>query len=69
MIEVFKTNVQHKIITEDISAELRYRLPGSRISFDLDDCDKVLRIESNYVDPELVVNTLKKRGFNCEILE
>ena len=69
MVEVFKTNVQHTTIAKELSTELLAHLPNSKISFDLEDCDKVLRIESTMVRPTIVVNTLRKKGFTCEVLE
>lgn len=69
MVEVFKTNVQHQLIAEELSTELLAYIPNSKISFDLEDSDKILRIESKVVQPTIVVNTLLKRGYVCEVLE
>jgi hypothetical protein len=69
MVEVFKTNVSHIVVADELSSELSTQLPNSRISFDLEDCDKILRIESTVVHPAIVLNTLRKRGFACEVLE
>ena len=43
-IGIYKTDVDEAILAAVISASLQYHLPGSSVSFDLDDCDKVLRI-------------------------
>jgi hypothetical protein len=48
MIEIFKTNVQYPIIAKEISAALYQQLVHPKVSFDLDDCDRVLRIESEH---------------------
>ena len=69
MIEVFKTDVENKVVAQELSIELSSRLSASSVSFDLEDCDKVLRIESSCMDPWVVIHTLKRRGFNCEVLE
>lgn len=69
MVEVFKTNVQHPLVAEELSTELLAHIPNATISFDLDDTDKVLRIESKIVQPTIVVRTLVKRGYACEVLE
>jgi len=45
MIEVFKTNVQEISQANKIVAVLLEHFPGSRINFDMHDCDKVLRVE------------------------
>ena len=47
MIEVFKTNVQEFSEAQKLVALLRKHFPNSKINFDLDDCDKVLRVEGN----------------------
>lgn len=44
-VKVYKTNVKDPSKADSILDEIRYKLPGSDPSFDLDDCDKVLRIE------------------------
>ncbi len=69
MVEVFKTNVPHIIAADKLSSELLTHIPNSRISFDLEDCDRILRIENTHVNSLLVVSTLHKRGFSCEVLE
>jgi hypothetical protein len=45
MIEVFKTNVEEAKDAGTIVQLLLQQFPGSRINFDLQDCDKILRVE------------------------
>ncbi|MGM8362258.1 hypothetical protein ACSV4D_10120 [Flavobacterium sp. ARAG 55.4] len=45
-VEIFKTNVTHNQLANKIVADLKHLYPEYRINFDLEDCDKVLRIES-----------------------
>lgn len=69
MIEVFKTNVekvQQAILLVD---ELSLHFPGSKINFDLDDCDKILRIEGIHFLTEKVMLLLEENGFKCRLLE
>ncbi len=47
MIEVFKTDVVDCHHAQEIVRLLHDRFLGYRINFDLDDCDHVLRVESN----------------------
>jgi hypothetical protein len=68
MVEVFKTNVEDKTIADNIAAELR-ELFGGNINFDLDDCDKILRVESEEIIPEKISEVLFRKGFICEVLE
>lgn len=69
MVEVFKTNIQDKITANKIVAYLYEHFPESKINFDLDDCDKILRIESDKVIPEKIAQILNYQGFSCEVLE
>jgi hypothetical protein len=68
MVEVFKTNIETHTTAQKIAEELAEIFPGVRINFDLEDCDKVLRAEGNIL-PEKIIEHLKSRAFNCEILE
>jgi hypothetical protein len=68
MVEVFKTNVQ---VSEDASHVIRTlsaHLPHSKINFDLDDCDKILRIEADHIPNPTVINVLNKMNYLCEVL-
>jgi hypothetical protein len=69
MIEVFQTNVQKKQQSLLIIRQLLQRYPDSKINFDLGDCDKILRIESKDIDPEIIIDCMKKNGFECKILD
>ena len=69
MVEVFKTNVQHRDLAEQLVSILRSRLPSSRINFDLADCDKILRVEGNQICVETIIETLNTQGHECEVLE
>jgi hypothetical protein len=69
MIEVFKTNVQEDGDAGMLVAMLLEHFPGSEINFDLEDCDKILRIKHNKIAPHEVVPILNKKGFACEVLE
>jgi hypothetical protein len=39
-----------------------------RVNFDLEDCDKVLRIEGPDFCPKRIIELLKLNGHHCEIL-
>ncbi len=68
MVEVFKTNVQEATHAEKLVNLLYQHFPARKINFDLEDCDKILRIDSpvNYADE--VIETLKENGVWCEEL-
>lgn len=69
MVEVFKTDVQYTGQAARIVKELSVRLPGHKINFDLDDCDRILRIEGDSVHPEAVITWLQTWRCNCTVLE
>jgi hypothetical protein len=68
MIEVFKTDVQQPGTANLLIAKLLLLFPGSRINFDLEDCDRVLRVEGENICYEKIAQLLKASGYCCEIL-
>lgn len=69
MIEVFKTNVKEVHDATNIVQLLLQYFPGSRINFDLQDCDKILRVEGKNFSTDKIMLLLKEKGFHCTILE
>jgi hypothetical protein len=69
MVEVFKTNVQSQYDAIALKEILLKEFPVIQINFDLDDCDKILRMEGKIVPVSSVIQIVKMEGFNCEILE
>lgn len=68
MVEVFKTNVEHKEIAEQISSVLLVYFPFSKINFDLQDCDRILRIEDKEICAKTIIELINRKGFECEVL-
>lgn len=69
MIEVFKTTVLEKRDSLHLIEKLSAVLPGACIHFDLEDCDKVLRIETEVIHVAPIIELLNAHGFACDILE
>ncbi len=69
MIEIFKTNVEQHTDAGSIIGWLQLHLPGTRINFDLWDCDKILRVEGRDFEPQRIVALVKAKGFECSLLE
>jgi hypothetical protein len=69
MIEVFKTNVREHGLATELAALLQQHFPGSKINFDLEDCDKVLRIEGDHISTEKIKHLLHTCDCSCEVLE
>ena len=68
MIEVFKTDVRDVKQSALLVGEIMRSIPGSSVNFDLEDCDKVLRVEAADFSPEAVIKLLNNNGQQCEIL-
>ena len=69
MVEVFKTNVQKFTEAQQLVALLRRHFPGTKINIDMDDCDKVLRVEGNNLRIEKLMTLVTKKGFLCTVLD
>ncbi len=69
MVEVFKTNVCEVKKSNIIFQKLRKHFPENKINFDLEDCDKILRVEGNNIFSEKIIEILKEEGHFCEILD
>jgi len=68
-ILVFKTNVSSKKKVSKVSSLLTSVAAIKGWNFDLDDCDKVLRIEAIDIKPGFVESLLHTAGFNCQELD
>ncbi len=70
MIEAFITNVEKKKDSVFLKNELLKIFKNSEINFDLEDCDKILRIESfnHTVSSEDVISCIENNGFECKVL-
>ncbi len=68
LVEVFKTNVQEAQHAKLLVEMLLEHLPGGRINFDLEDCDKILRVQRHEIISAEIISLLNKQGFNCEVL-
>ena len=69
MIEVFKTTVAERDQAKRLVDMLMEHFPGSRINFDLHDCDNILRVEGKSFAPERIIGLVVENGFMCKILE
>ena len=69
MLEIFKTNVRKVSEAKKMVLLLLQHFPGSRINFDLKDCDNILRIEGKDFAPEKVILLVNESGFICKVLE
>ncbi|NBA77310.1 hypothetical protein GOQ04_17275 [Emticicia sp. ODNR4P] len=68
MVFVFKTNISNRWQTRRLRKQFEEQLQVSYSSFDLEDCDKVLRIESSFEVTNQVIQLMQENGFFCEEL-
>ena len=68
MVEVFKTNVEEDAASGLLIQYLLLHFPESKISFDLDDCDKILRVEAVNICIEKIISIMKGKGYQCEVV-
>lgn len=68
MIKVFKTNVQEVAQSKIIIEKLLEHFPNSSINFDLEDCDRILRVHDLKISNKEIIKLLNSYGYHCEIL-
>lgn len=70
MVEVFKTNVTSNHQAKELVNVLEDYFSGYKVNFDLDDCDRILRVEARLkaVEPQPVITLLKQMGVRAEVL-
>ncbi|MBS1558875.1 MAG: hypothetical protein JST69_09110 [Bacteroidetes bacterium] len=69
MIFVFKTSVKNKIQAKMLKPHIDKKLPSAQWNFDLQDCDKILRIVNDEDVVTTVIALLQNHNFHCEELE
>ncbi len=69
MVEIFKTNVEEQDQARVLLQVLSQQFPLSKINFDLDDCDRILRIEAEAIPQDIVITLMTSKGYQCCILE
>lgn len=67
-IEIYKTDIRTKEEANFITALLQFVISDCIMNFDLEDCDHILRIETNRDIKEMVYRVFNKQGFYCQQL-
>lgn len=67
---VYKTDVDEHSKAKTILDEIYQIFPDSDLSFDLDDCDKVLRVEHSdgSIDEEKILQIVKNKNIQIDTL-
>lgn len=61
-VEIFRTDVTSAVKAEECKKALSACFPGYRIDFDLEDRDKILRMEGGLPDVSVVIRVLAGLG-------
>jgi len=69
MIYVFKTSVKTKSQVKKLQPHINKVVPGEKWNFDLEDCDKILRIDTEENIVLKITGLLNIHKFYCEELE
>ncbi|MFB9078935.1 hypothetical protein ACFFLS_10450 [Flavobacterium procerum] len=69
IVEIFKTNVEKETETNYIIAVIKRQFPSYKINFDLEDRDKILRVEALEPQWNAIVDYVNNLGFSCVRLE
>ena len=69
MIFVFKTSVKTKMQVKKLKPHIDERLPKAKWNFDLEDIDKLLRIDSEENVVLIIIDLLNIHNYSCEELE
>jgi len=69
MIFVFKTSVKTKLQVQQLQPHIDTLVPNAAWNFDLQDCDKILRIDSEDNIVLKIIQLLSVNNYSCEELE
>ena len=67
MVEIFRTNVKSKRLAGKVLKSLQLNLPAFYFNFDLDDCDRILRVQTNDCPVECVKIIQIVKGYAIDI--
>ena len=68
-VEVFKTNVADPERAKWLVDQIEGQFINCKVNFDLDDCDRVLRVVSEgNIQSDLLIDLLRNVGYNAEVL-
>ena len=68
MIFVFKTSVNTKMQVKKLKPHIDKRLPKAKWNFDLEDCDRIFRIDSEENIALIIIDLLNFHHYRCEEL-
>lgn len=71
MIELFRTNINHKLAKKQVLTAIRQQIPGVVATLELDDNDRMLRIVGAWapVPVQQIIELVQQQGFSCEVFQ
>jgi len=70
VVEIFKTNVTQEKTAKKILMDFRKQFPNYNVNFDLEDCDKILRIESQRrINHKRIIEFSIKNNFDIQLIK
>lgn len=71
MVEVFKTNISEKHLAEKILYEIHKANAAYQANFDLQDCDRILRVKAlcGEVNTDPIIHLISEFGYKASVLE
>jgi len=71
MIEVFKTDITDSLQARVLAEHIHDLFSEYTVNFDLDDCDRIMRIVSTStgVEVDTLIDILKGFGYHAEVLQ
>ncbi|SRR6266480_3167019 len=70
MVEVFKTNVTDRLHAAMLIEQIHKTFVGYTANFDLEDCDRILRVKctKGFIESSPIIDLLNYFGFTAEVL-
>lgn len=70
MVEVFSTNINTEKNAVAFLILFKKEYPAYRINFDLEDCDNVLRVQSetSSIDADGIISIIKASGYYAQVM-
>jgi hypothetical protein len=65
IIEVYKTNIESKEDARDLVALIQSSFMEVKVNFDLDDCDRILRVEACIEVIGKIPDFMRENGYVC----
>lgn len=69
MIEVFKSNIIKKKQANEFKKKCLNKYPNYQITFDLEDCDKIVRVEAISLNVKDIMDIAHNANILLQILE